>query len=132
MENGNNATPSAALVRRAEDFWKEILSAITPNRVIACGNISRSVFGSMAESPSQWGQFVFPLLPSPRATASLIPDFPEARVVSQFPAIARKVLERPEWLEKYRANKIAYACHMAEKAEEAGWLNVVRNDDHPI
>lgn len=120
-ENDNNANPSAALVRRAGEFWKEILSAITPKRVIACGRISRSVFGSMAESPNQRGRFVFPLLPSPRATASLIPVFPEARVAAQFPAIARKVLERPEWLKKYRADKIAYACHMAEKAKEAGW-----------
>lgn len=33
---------------------------------------------------------------------------------SRLNAVARKIQEHPDWLAKYRTNKIAYACHMVE------------------
>jgi hypothetical protein len=107
--NDDNANPSAELVALATGFWKEALPALAPSRVLACGQTARSVFEPL-RCPS-W-QVMFPRLPSTRATASLVNRFREASIATRFPSVAQKAKERPEWLSKYRANKIAYACHM--------------------
>ena len=116
--NDDNANPSAELVERARRFWTEILPALAPTQVIACGKIAHSVFEPMIPSAGQSWRFMFPRLPSPLSTATLVRKFLEDFVATRSPAIAKKAKERPELLEKYRANKIAY--HMATiKSEQA-------------
>ena len=42
-ENDDNANPSRELIKLAARFWEEMLPALAPARVIACGGIARSV-----------------------------------------------------------------------------------------
>ena len=119
-EADDNANPSQELMEHAQRFWRNLFSILTPTHVIASGGVSRTVLDLIAAQPGQSARFFFPRLPSPRSTASLIRLFPESTVGERFPSVARKIQEHPDWLAKYRTNKIAYACHMVECVNASG------------
>lgn len=121
-ENDDNANPSRELIKLAGRFWEEMLPALAPTRIIACGGMAHSVFKPLVATAGGPSRFLFPRLPSPRSTPALVKQYPEALVVSRSPAIVQKAMDRPEWLVKYRANKLAYAYHLTtlEAAARSG------------
>jgi len=110
-ERDNNVSPSEELIRRASSFWSEILALMAPRLVLACGSTARAVFEPLGSELPKC-RVLFVGLPSPRATARLIPRHPVAEVLRHFPTLAATVSRHPEWLNAYRANRIAYACEV--------------------
>jgi len=102
-----NKNPSAELVNHSIAFWTDLLSVFVPKHIVACGAKARQVIEPIGgEWKNTWlGS------PSPLALSRVSEMFPESDLLRRFPEVKHVVQAHPEWLKKYRQNKIFFACH---------------------
>lgn len=102
-----NKNPSAELVNHSIGFWKDSLSILAPKHIVACGAKARKILESIQGT---WKQ-TWLKSPSPLMLSRVSGMFPESDLLARFPEVEQVAQAHPEWLQKFRQNKIFFACH---------------------
>lgn len=110
-ESGTNANPSDELTMLARAFWRDLLPAIQPRLLVACGKIGRTVFSSDTLDQVKGLKTHFLSLPSSSLMSRTSGLFSEADLLDRYPEVRAVVDRRPDFVASYRRNKIFFACH---------------------
>lgn len=111
-ENSSNKNPSYELIKLSSELWRELLTILSPKKIIACGKIALSVIqginGSCEPIPLR--------LPSRTALSRVSGMFSKLDLLNRFPEVARLRCNRIEWFKDVpwgntEQNKIFFACH---------------------
>lgn len=102
-----NLNPTDALIESAAELWKEMLAVMQPERIITVGKIARTTMGL-----AEYKENRVPLRSASSANISRISGmFNVDDLLKRYPEVKRVADRNQKWLNKYRKNKIFYACH---------------------
>lgn len=102
-----NINPTKSLIESAASLWKEMLPVLQPERIITVGKIARITIGSAGYKAKRVA-----LRSAAKTNLSRISGmFDTEDLLRRYPEVQSVANEHLEWLEKYRDNKIYYACH---------------------
>jgi hypothetical protein len=117
---GNNETPRASLQARSQELWKEILPLLDPTHVVTTGKVARELMARVrVELRGQWVHV--PLCSaSPRYLAGRAAKANETEIFRLSPRLAEAVRTNPEYIEKYRKNRIYFAFEAIQAVDAGG------------
>jgi hypothetical protein len=115
-EHGRSQNPSGPLINRAVKIWSEMLPALSPTHIVTSGKIAKITVCTALEKSG-----VSPIRtalghPSAQAMSRICNLFPEADLLERYPEVKKIVEAHPEWVTKYRKNKVLFACHAVSAA----------------
>ncbi|TVR36941.1 MAG: hypothetical protein EA392_13945 [Cryomorphaceae bacterium] len=102
-----NMNPTDALIKSAAEFWKEMMPVLKPERIITVGKIARTTIGRAG-----YRDIRIPLRSASSANISRISGmFDTKDLLQRYPEVQTVVKKHPEWVNKFKVNKVFFACH---------------------
>ena len=119
-QDGNNKTPRTNLQKKSEALWKEMLPMLDPTHVVTTGKVaSRLVAKVRAELGARWVHVELSSA-SPLYLARQAAEVDEHELLGQYPQVAGVVQAHPEYVDRYRRNRIYFASEAVRAVEVSG------------
>ncbi len=110
-ELNRNITPSTKLIDLSTKFWTDLLPLKIPEHIVTCGNTAHRVFSETFKVIRFTGQHTKLRLPSKTAMSRVSGMFSKDDLLKRYEEVNEIVKKHPEWTDKFKQNKIFFACH---------------------
>jgi uracil-DNA glycosylase len=112
-----NEAPRPTYIRLSMKVWREMLPLLSPQCVVTTGATAKKVIGSLRrDARGTWCHLPLSSA-SPRYLNTVSGKVDEATLLRMTPEVERVVARHPEWVTKFRQNKIFFACEAVQIAK---------------
>lgn len=118
--SSRNQTPPETLRAKSAEVWKEMLPLLEPTHVVTTGTVARQLIAGLKVNLAAGWTHIPLCSASNQYLAGRAARVTESQLLARFPRLSAELRAHPEYVTKYRRNRIYFAAEAVAAVQLSG------------